>query len=115
MAILFSQVIALSDVNKVEFMVGGIPKEVADLRGWNVFEEFLKGLQSDSKVVVFVTTYKYGEGEILDATPYELADFQQRLKIRPNFLESSCVKISYSDFKWVQEKTILDDLQFLEL
>lgn len=115
MAILFSQVVALSDVEKVEFMVGGIPREVADLRGWNIFEDFLKGLQSGSKVVVFVTTYRYGEGEAFEATPYEVADFQQRLKIRPNFLESSCIKISYSDFKLVKEKTILDNLQFLEL
>ena len=115
MAILFSQVMALSDEEKVDFMVGGIPREVSDLRGWNVFEDFLKTLKPDSKVVVFVTTYKYGEGEECDAKPYEVADFQQRLKIRPNFLESSCIKISYSDFKLVKEKTILDNLQFLEL
>lgn len=117
MAIVFSKVNVISGEDKAEFMVSGIPKKLDNLRGWNIFEDFLKRLQKGSKAKVFATAYRYGEGEDFNATIHEIADIQQRLKSRINFLESSCIKITDIKFNfiWPQNMSIFDKIPFVEL
>lgn len=117
MAVVFSKVTVSSGEDKENFLVGGIPTEYADLKDWKVFDDFLKRLQRSSEVSVCVEAYVYGEGETFNATPYEVANFQQRLNMRPRFLESSCIKISNKEFRFSlpQEKSIFEKFPFVEL
>ena len=49
MALLFSAVTVTANDKKVEFLVGGIPREFSDLEGWTAFERFNTVLLSHKK------------------------------------------------------------------
>jgi len=44
MALLFSAVTVTAKDKKVEFLVGGIPREFSDLEGWTAFERFMEDI-----------------------------------------------------------------------
>lgn len=44
MALLFSAVTVTANDKKVEFLVGGIPREFSDLEGWTAFERFMEDI-----------------------------------------------------------------------
>lgn len=100
MSVIFSKVKLSVDGENVKFIVSGIPVGYDDLVGWTVFDDFLERIKVDSEIDVHVEAYKYGEGESYIATPYEVADFQNRLNFRPHFLESSCEYIGNIDFSF---------------
>ena len=116
MALIFSYVTVESGRKKTRFWTGGVPRELNDLRGWNVFEDFLKGIKKKTEVRVRVIVYRYGEGENYDANTYEVADFQQRIEKRPSFIESNCtIPCCFGfGFEWPQEEAVQDKLPFVE-
>lgn len=71
-------------------LVGGTPVCYADLIDWNIFKNFLLECSADSRVLVEVRTFGYGEGEKLDATPEEVAYMLQRCGMNDSFLEERC-------------------------
>lgn len=80
-------------------LVSGIPYNLTDLEGWKDFELFLAGLDDDF-VEVEVQVFGYGEGETVQATPEEVAYMYMRLKMRPDFLETRCNKLSTHTFNF---------------
>ena len=50
MALLFSAVTVTANDKKVEFLVGGIPREFSDLEGWTALERFMEDISEDTTV-----------------------------------------------------------------
>ena len=83
MALRFSAVKLTAQEKSCELLVGGVPTGYEDLTGWTAFDNFLKDIDDEDKVNVQVDTYLYGEGEIVDADPAEVAymkDFAMQLR-----------------------------------
>ena len=115
MAILFSHVTVETDKKIVQFWYAGIPKTLDDLRGWTAFEEFIKHIQKKTEVIVRVIVYRYGDGEECPANIYEIADFEQRIKKRPSFIESNCTVPCCLSFKFTwPEESVQDKVPFIE-
>ena len=115
MAILFSHVTVEADKKIVQFWYTGIPKTLDDLRGWTAFEDFIKPIKKKTEVIVRVIVYRYGDGEECPANIYEIADFEQRIKKRPSFLESNCTVPYCLSFKFTwPEESVQDKFPFIE-
>ncbi len=97
MSVKFSRVSAITNEKAVVFLVGGTPETQADLDGWTAFDEFVEDLPINTVITVHVETFVYGEGEVYDATPEEVAYFYQRIEMRPDFIENRTEKIDESD------------------
>ena len=52
MAVLFSAVTvtAIAKGEQVEFLVGGIPRELSDLEGWTAFDNFIGEIDEDMDI-----------------------------------------------------------------
>lgn len=98
MAVLFSAVTMTADNNQEEFLVAGIPRRVDDLAGWTAYEDFMGELDTEQKVSVRVRAYLYGDGEIVQATPEEVAYFTMRAEANAGFLHDRCNNIENTDF-----------------
>lgn len=98
MALLFSAVTVTAKDKKVEFLVGGIPREFSDLEGWTVFERFMEDISEDTTVKVHAEANIYGGEEIVKATPEEIAYFMKRIEMDENFISSRCQNIDKVDF-----------------
>ncbi len=90
MALLFSTVNVTVGNYDVDFLVGGIPRELDDLFGWAIFDDFMEEIDNDTTATVTATAYLYGEGETVQATPEEVAYFMKRLEVDPKFLSEHC-------------------------
>ena len=90
--IIFSEIICRA--NNTDYvavgLVGGTPVCYADLLDWRIFQNFLKECHADSRVLVEVRTFGYGEGDKFDATPEEVAYMNQRCGMNNRFLEERC-------------------------
>ncbi len=100
MAVLFSAVTltAIAKGEQLEFLVGGIPREISDLEGWTAFDNFTQDIDEEMDISVHAAGYIYGEGEIVKATPEEVAYFYKRIEGNPNFIQSRCSNIENYDF-----------------
>lgn len=98
MSVLFSAVTATSDSDQVEFLVAGIPKSYADLKGWAIFDNFINKTNTEQDIKVHVAAYLYGEGERFIATPEEVAYFTKRAAQTDDFFYEHCTDVGYSDF-----------------
>lgn len=109
MAVLFSAVTLTAGNKGAELLVAGIPKQLDDLEGWSLFEEFMDDLDEECTVNVHVDAYVYGEGEEFIATPEEVAYMTIRKQDRLDFLESCCHERGESEFSidWSPKGTIL--------
>lgn len=90
--IIFSEIICRAkdiDYTAVGF-VSGTPICYDDLIDWNIFKNFLLECNHDSKVTVEVHTFSYGDGEVFDATPEEVAYMYKRCAMNNRFLEERC-------------------------
>lgn len=90
MAILFSKATLYSGEKQSSFLIAGIPSDADSFIGWNAFHAFVDSLTPASLVKVEVTSYTYGEQEVVTATPEEVAYMAMRMKMRPDFLETRC-------------------------
>ena len=98
MAVLFSQVIVLSDNgSKESFLCSGIPKREEDFENWIKYQNFVKDNPNTETVEVNVKSFVYGDGDITDANEYEVAYFTKRGE---DFLERSTVK-PYGESKFI--------------
>lgn len=97
MSIRFSRISAMTEDASALFLVGGCPTQQADLDGWTAFDSFVEDMPADKVITVKVETFIYGDGEIYDATPEEVAYFYQRISMRPDFLETRVTKVEESD------------------
>lgn len=90
--IIFSEIICRADTTDYVAigLVGGTPICYADLINWNIFKNFLLECDINSKVLVEVRTFGYGEGERFDATPEEVIYMKQRCGMNNRFLEEKC-------------------------
>lgn len=80
MALLFSAVTVTANDDKIELLVSGIPRECDEIEGWTDFDDFVNLLHEESEVSVHAEGYLYGEGEIVDAYPQEVAYFLNRME-----------------------------------
>ena len=104
MSVRFSRVKAMTNEKAAIFLVGGIPKSQDDLNGWTAFKDFTSGLRENEAITVSIETFEYGEGEVFDATPEEVAYFYKRIQMRPDFIESRTVKLGESEiFLWLRK------------
>ena len=88
MAVRFSAVKLTANEQECKLLVSGVPTSLGDLEGWKMFETFVGELDEDTKINVQVDTYLYGEGEIFDATPEEVAYMMMRQADNSDFLNS---------------------------
>lgn len=98
MALRFSAVKLTAQEQSCELLVGGVPTGYEDLTGWTAFDNFLKDIDDEDKVNVQVDTYLYGEGELVDADPAEVAYMKQRQEANPNFLNDRCSNIGVLEY-----------------
>ena len=100
MAVLFSAVTltAIAKGEQLEFLIGGIPREFEDLEGWTAFDHYLENIDEDMDISIHADAYLYGEGEILKATPEEVAYMYKRIEDNLNFLNDRCQNIDKVDF-----------------
>lgn len=101
MAILFSKVTLTSGDRDASFLVSGAPTSEHSLDGWTNYHSFIRSLDPQSHVVASVTEYLYGEEEIYDATPEEVAYMTMRLQTRSDFLEKRCDRIDQIEFSFI--------------
>lgn len=90
--IIFSEILCRADnTDYIAIgLVSGTPVCYADLIDWKVFQNFLAECTADSRVLVEVRTFGYGEGDKFDATPEEVAYMKQRCGMNDRFLEERC-------------------------
>ena len=86
MALLFSAVTVTANDDKIEMLVSGIPKEYDEME--------------ESEVSVHAEGYLYGEGEIVDASPQEIAYFLKRMETDDHFLTDHCTKMENAEFSF---------------
>lgn len=86
----------LEDLCKL--LVSGVPTCLNDLEGWRMFENFVGELDKDTKINIQVDTYLYGEGEIFDATPEEVAYMMMRQADDSDFLNSRCSNLGVLEY-----------------
>ena len=97
MALLFSVVTVTVKTREGEFLVGGIPREFDDLKGWTAFNKFMEDIDEETKVSVHAEAYLYGGEKIYKANPGEVAYFMKRIET-DNKLLSRCNNIESVDF-----------------
>ena len=91
MVILFSVVTMKSREEESEFLVGGMPRNKNDLKGWVAYEKFIGELSGKQEITVTVEPYLYGDGVIESATVEEVAYIKLRMDKRADFIETSCL------------------------
>ena len=105
--LIFSELRATASTGEIyKGLVSGIPNSLSDLDGWKCFELYLAGLDTCS-VEVKVRTLGYGEGDSFTATPEEVAYMYQRLKMRPDFLDTRCEYLGSHKFSFDWEPSEL--------
>ena len=97
MALRFSRVTIAAYDEKSTFLVGGCPQDQNGLNGWTAFKEFTERVRPDETCAVHVETFLYGDEEVYDAIPEEVAYFMIRTRTRPDFIEKRTRKISEHD------------------
>ncbi len=98
MALLFSAVRVTAGDDEVEFLVGGIPRELDDLEGWTAFDTFAENITEETEIQVHASAYLYGDGETVTADPEEVAYFMMRMDRSDAFLSDCCDSIEDVDF-----------------
>lgn len=111
MAVLFSAVTVTSDSDQAEFLVAGIPKCLADLEDWTVFENFMNEVDTQQEIKVHVAACLCGEGEVFTATPEEVAYFTIRAAETDDFFYDHCTDAGHSDFSFVATPTELSETE----
>lgn len=107
MALLFSAVTVTANDKKVEFLVGGIPREFSDLEGWTAFERFMEDISEDTTVKVHAEANLYWskcEWEII-LSPWPPRDGEQDIKVDVY----DQIKINWDhfvDYVWNERKNI---------
>ena len=98
MALLFSAVTLTAEDRRTEFLAAGFPKNERDLAGWTAYENFKSEVASEQEIGVHVQAYAYGGGEVLIATPEEVAYFKMRADRDERFLADHCESAGSADF-----------------
>ncbi len=100
MALLFSAVTVTSESDQAEFLVSGRPTERSDLEGWTAFDDLMSRVDSEQEIAVHVAACLYGDGEVFDATPEEVAYFTLRVARDEHFFYDHCEDAGHSDFSF---------------
>lgn len=100
MAISFSNVKLASGDKVSTFLISGTPTDASFFTGWTKYHSFINDLVPYSYVVALVTSYLYGEEDIVEATPEEVAYMTVRLEKQPDFLESRCKQVDQIKFSF---------------
>ena len=98
MAVLFSAVTLTVNGENIDFLVSGFPNHANDLHGWTVFEDFMEQTAHGQEVDVHARAYCYGGGDIVKATPEEVAYFTMRTNANEEFLHDHCEYFGDSNF-----------------
>lgn len=100
MALLFSVVTVTANGEETELLVGGIPRDYDDLEGWRFFDNFVEDIGEETEVTIHAEAYLYGEGEMVMASPEEVAYMMKRMDMSPDFLQARCDNIESADFSF---------------
>ena len=98
MPLLFSVVKLTAEDRRTEFLAAGFPKNERDLAGWTAYESFMSETPSEHDIGVHVIAYTYGGGEVLKATPEEVAYFKMRADRDERFLADHCESAGSAEF-----------------
>lgn len=93
MSLLFSNVEVTTENESVEFLMGGIPRDEDDLKGWLAYEDFVEVIEDETEISVYAEAYIYGGGESIQASAEEIAYFYSRINGNPDFLSERCDNI----------------------
>ena len=106
MALLFSAVGIKAGKVELQFLTGGIPKELNDLEKYVRVENLLIDQEQDVEVTVSVSAYCCGAGEAEPALWDDLPRIMVQMEENPNFLSEQCdhvEDVSFS-FDWSQRE-----------
>ncbi len=98
MALLFSVVTMKSGEAKSEFLVGGIPRNKNNLKGWTAYEKFIREIVATDEITINVKAYAYGGEKQVKATAEEIAYLMKRMEMRSDFLEKRCESLGENKF-----------------
>ena len=87
-ALEFSKVTIEADGESVNFLISGNPCHGIELYGWAAYEEFIKAHPNVNEARI--QPYSYGEGQLVTASPEEVAYMNMRRQSNPEFLETRC-------------------------
>ena len=106
MAILFSAVGIKAGNVELQFLTGGIPRELDDLEKYVRVENLLIDQDEDVEVTVRATAYRYGVGEAEPAQWDDLPRIMIQMEENPNFLSEQCnhVEDVQFSFDWSQRE-----------
>ena len=103
MAILFSKATLTSGGSRISFLIAGSPSSAEEFDGWTAYHSFIDALPAGTEVQTRITTYTYGERDVVVATPEEVAYMDMRIRMRPDFLESRCQMHAEIEFSFIIE------------
>lgn len=106
MAILFSAVGIKAGDTELQFLTGGIPRELDDLEKYVRVENLLIDQDEDVEVTVSATAYRYGVGEAEPARWDDLPRILMKMEEDENFLSEKCdhVEDVQFSFDWSQRE-----------
>lgn len=87
MALRFSEITMKDGHRESRFFVSGFPQESEQLDGWTAYHRFLEELTEDTTVDIQVRAFLYGDEDVFDATPEEVAYITMRDERDPGFLD----------------------------
>lgn len=101
MSLLFSKVEISTESESVEFLMGGIPRDEDDLKGWLAYDNFAEDVEDETEITVHVEAFLYGGGETVQASAEEIAYFYSRIDGNPDFLSERCDNIEDVDYAFL--------------
>lgn len=99
MALRFSEVTMKDGHHESRFFVLGFPQEPEQMDGWTAYRRFLEELTEDTTVDIQARAFLYGDEDVFDATPEEVAYITMRDERDPGFL-SRCQPVGEASFNF---------------
>ena len=98
MALRFSEITMKDGHRESRFFVSGFPQESEHLDGWTAYHRFLEELTEDTTVDIQVRAFLYGDEDVFDATPEEVAYITMRDERDPVSFLNRCQPVGEADF-----------------
>ena len=115
MSLLFSKVEISTESESAEFLMGGIPRDEDDLKGWLAYDNFTEAVEDEMEISVHAEAYLYGGGETVQASPEEVAYFYSRISGNPDFLSERCDNIEDVDYAFTLSPDENEYYDYLEM
>lgn len=98
MALRFSEITMKDGHRESRFFVSGFPQESEQLDGWTAYHRFLEELTENTTVDIQVRAFLYGDEDVFDATPEEVAYITMRDERDPVSFLNRCQSVGEENF-----------------